>query len=822
MLRAHVSWMAIAALAITLLLAGSAWAQRTEEVIYTFPDEQQGEFPNSLVSYAPDALYGTTVQGGPYEVGTLFDLGTVSGSENVIYWFGSIGTQSDYPGGLVLDSAGNLYGVAENGLLPNDNPAYGVIWKLPGVISGDVVYAFSGGADGADPSIGFIDSAGNIYGTTNRGGNTTSPYCLSLGSGTLPGCGTVFKVDLSGNLTVLYTFTGGSDGGVPVGGLTADSSGNLYGATYYGGDIASSVCVPYGGWRGCGVVFELTPSGNGAWTEVVLYTFAGGSDGAQPQASPVFDFAGNLYGTTTFGGDNANTNCRYGTATGCGVVYKLTPTTSGNWTEAVLHAFSGGTDGMRPSIGAILDSAGNLYGTAIDTAYELTPTLAGPWTHTLLYTFCSQTNCTDGDIPFSNVILDSAGNLYGGTDKGGSATCNCGVIYELLAPSGPPPTTTTVTSSLNPSSTGQSVMFTAAVTPATGPTGTVAFSADGTTILSGCAAVPLASGTASCSTSSLANGIHSIMAIYSGDSNYGSSAGGVLQTVESSISPTNTTVVSNENPSQSGQAVTFAATVTPSGGPSGSVAFTADGSGLAGCGAVALASGSAQCSTSALAVGSHNIVATYSGDSSYSGSTGSMTQVVQAAPVGTFTLTVAPPSEEVRAGDTATYTVTVTSRDGFSGPVSLSCAGQPADAGYNFDPVTVTVPAGGSAQSTLTIQTTTRDGSPIQAAKIYGLRFTNDDFHGERQPADGQSVAGDQRSGVRWAFFLFLPALALTGRRARASRLVRCLLALLLLALLLGMGGCGGHHQVYTITITGTANANPPVTQSAAVSLVVD
>jgi uncharacterized repeat protein (TIGR03803 family) len=182
------------------------------------------------------------------------------------------------------------------------------------------------------------DSVGNLYGTTNYGGD--------LGCYSPDGCGTVFKIDRTGKESVLHAFTGASDGAFPKGALIRDSEGNLYGTTYEGGNES---CGP-----GCGVVFQLNPAGK----EIILHSFTGPPDGKWPDgqtAGPglVRDAAGNLYGTTQFGG--AAGGC-YGD--GCGTIFKLDA--SGH--ETVLYSFTGGADGSVPQ-DLILDAAGNLYGT---------------------------------------------------------------------------------------------------------------------------------------------------------------------------------------------------------------------------------------------------------------------------------------------------------------------------------------------------------------------------------------------------------------------------------------------------------------------------
>ena len=305
-----------------------------------------------------------------------------------------------------------------------------------------VPYTFTGGGDGAAPAAGLIsDSKGNLYGTAAYGGDTSGSSCPGQNPPT--GCGVIFELSppsVGGGPwteTVLYTFTGGSDGGVPYAGLTFDSKGNLYGTTSHGGDTSGSNCSGIGG---CGVVFELSPPsvGGGPWTETVLCTFTGGSDGGVPYAGLIFDAGGNLYGTTSGGGSSTY-----------GVVFELSPPSGGSpWNETVLYAFTGVDDGESPLASLIFDSKGNLYGIAFGgkagygVAFELTPPSggSGPWNEAVLYTFHSR---SDGAYPYAGLIFDSKGNLYGTTSNGGDtsgsnckATRGCGVVFELSPPTG--------------------------------------------------------------------------------------------------------------------------------------------------------------------------------------------------------------------------------------------------------------------------------------------------------------------------------------------------------------------------------------------------
>jgi uncharacterized repeat protein (TIGR03803 family) len=217
----------------------------------------------------------------------------------------------------------------------------------------------------------------------------------------------------------LYSFKGGADGVSPYAGVIQDAQGNLYGTTFYGGEVACS--------GGCGTVFKLSKTGK----ETVLYRFKGGADGASPIAGVIQDADGTLYGTAVLGGD---TTC----AGGCGVVFKLNKT--GKLT--VLHRFTGGSDGGQPATGVIQDAHGNLYGTAefggdlscgqdgvgCGTVFKLSKT----GKYTVLHTF---TGGTDGANPNAGVIKDANGNLYGTTYDGGSSHCNsgCGTVFTLSA-----------------------------------------------------------------------------------------------------------------------------------------------------------------------------------------------------------------------------------------------------------------------------------------------------------------------------------------------------------------------------------------------------
>ncbi len=281
-----------------------------------------------------------------------------------------------------------------------------------------VLYSFTGGSDGGDPHSALaFDSAGNAYGTTVTGGDSTF--------------GTVFQLTQHSNgkwtETVLYSFLGGNDGKNPYGGVTVDAKGNLYGTTAAGGSGGS--CAS----DGCGTVFTLTRSGK-TWTESILYSFQGGKvDGWNPGGGVIFDPQGNLYGTTADGGSAHGCSGQ-----GCGVVYELSTVKGGGWRETVIHRFSDGKDGSRGSLGVLLlDSAGNLYGVAelggahaVGTVFKLTPS-GGTWTFSTLDAF---RGLPHPGFPYGGVIADTSGNLYGTTYFGGKN--GLGSVYQLTNTNG--------------------------------------------------------------------------------------------------------------------------------------------------------------------------------------------------------------------------------------------------------------------------------------------------------------------------------------------------------------------------------------------------
>jgi uncharacterized repeat protein (TIGR03803 family) len=419
---APLSW-TIAALALTTAGCIPSAAQ-TESVLYGFQGGSDGAQPVAgLIADKAGNLYGTTAFGGAADSGTVYELTNVAGSwtDTVLYTFQG-GTDGAYPySTLVFDESGNLYGTTLAG--GTGCSICGTVFKLTnrrGTWTETLLHSF-GGLDGENPYGSLLrDSAGNLYGTTYSGGTSFA--------------GTVYELTAQDDKhkapwpeTVLYSFTGEADGGLPLSDLVRDQSGRLYGTTTGGGS------------DGFGVVFQLTPPRfrSAPWTETAIYSFTGGSDGAEPYDGVVFDRHGSLVGAAALGGDPS---CSGG---GCGTVYQLTPppTPHGTWSENTLYAFTGGLDGAQPLAKPILDAKGNVFGTTsfdgtaypcypyCGTVFELAPPTASTpmWTETTLYGFAGG---SDGSSPEASLLLGKLGVLYGTTTSGGDQ--GEGTVFEIV------------------------------------------------------------------------------------------------------------------------------------------------------------------------------------------------------------------------------------------------------------------------------------------------------------------------------------------------------------------------------------------------------
>jgi uncharacterized repeat protein (TIGR03803 family) len=343
---------------------------------------------------------------------------------------------------LTFDSAGNLYGTTYGGgafgagtvfeLSPNGNGGW----------NETVLYSFTGGADGANPTYSYVmfDSVGNLYGTAANGG--------------VNGYGVAFELSpasASWTETVLYSFANDGDGANPMNGLIFDPAGNLYGTNsagvfelspsggswteqvIYGASNTNGLTMHAGNIFGIitnqQIVFELSPNGNGGWNPTAIFTFDF-EDGWFPVGIPVLDQAGNLYGATSAGGTGNHGEGNFGT------VYRVRPIRTGKkkvvWSERVIHNFWDIRSGESPSAGVVLDAAGNVYCTTlwggkheVGTVFELAAVGKGGYKFKILWSF----NQLDGWLPEASLILDSAGNLYGTTVAGGSS--GYGVVFEV-------------------------------------------------------------------------------------------------------------------------------------------------------------------------------------------------------------------------------------------------------------------------------------------------------------------------------------------------------------------------------------------------------
>jgi uncharacterized repeat protein (TIGR03803 family) len=399
---------------------------QSERVLYSFcamSNCADGSDPaGNLILDGTGNFYGTTAAGGivgglcqSFGCGTVFER-TASGTLKILYSFSASPDGQDPMGGLVRDSQGNLYGTTGYGGNAGGvcgTNGCGTVFKLVktgATYTEKVLYAFTGGTDGANPGSGLVrDTGGNLYGTTLRGGGS--------GCSSGAGCGTVFKITSADNEAILYSFTGNADGAMPSASLIVDAASNLYGTTAYGGNFGGGC-----GSLGCGVVFRVTPAGR----QGVLYTFTGGADGQSPMAPLLRDGMGNFYGTTSTGGDVSNIACSV-EENGCGVVFELTE----KRVLRTLYSFTGyPTDGQHPLAGLVRDTQGNLYGTTDwggpsndGTVFKITPS----GVETVLHSFRGG---SDGLNPHGSLVLDAKGNLCGTALYGGAF--GDGVLFKVI------------------------------------------------------------------------------------------------------------------------------------------------------------------------------------------------------------------------------------------------------------------------------------------------------------------------------------------------------------------------------------------------------
>ncbi|MGA8491017.1 MAG: choice-of-anchor tandem repeat GloVer-containing protein [Terriglobales bacterium] len=344
--------------------SGGTWI---EKVLYSFCSAtncEDGTNPEGLVSGADGKLYGIAQTGGGDGFGAVFQLTPGKGgtwSYKVLHNFDFSDGDGYYPYSLIVDATGNLYGVTDWGGAYNSGTVFELTAGAKDKWTEKKLHSFNdNGKDGYAPfGVLMFDADGNLYGTTTRGGASGTGCGGS-------GCGTVFRLKPGANgkwtEKVLHSFNGnGKDGYDPWGGVVSDAAGNLYGTTNAGGA------------SGCGAVLKVAPAASGKWTEQVLHSFENSSnDGCNPVAGLTVDAAGNLYGTTFYGGLYND-----------GTIFKLTLGTNGKWREKLVHNFDWSVyvkDGTLPGAGVIFDTKGNLYGTTenggdynFGTVFEFTP-----------------------------------------------------------------------------------------------------------------------------------------------------------------------------------------------------------------------------------------------------------------------------------------------------------------------------------------------------------------------------------------------------------------------------------------------------------------
>ena len=395
--------------AVTLLfvlgLSLTTATATSTDVIFSL-EEDEGEYADTdLETDSAGNIYGTTVLGGDFGGGTVFQLSPSPNGwvHTVLYSFTGGADGGEPYKGVTIDRQGNLYGTAVTGGSGNCEGGCGVVYKLTnngGTWTQTIVHAFTGGNDGSGPGARVtVDPNGNIYGMAPTGGEF--------------GLGTIYKIRPTSHggwiFNVIHTFSGGPDGATGSAGRMILRYGHLYGAVTAGGNYGS------------GIVFRLNPGGVGERDLKVLYSFRGQPDGSFPYGALLFDGLGNIYGTTYYGGAN-----------GIGSVYKLSPQRIGEWTEEVVYSFQEGADGNSPISNLVIDNAGNLFGTTSEgglgsgTIFKLSPVGGGKWNETVVHAFEGP---PDGGFAYNGMVVDIFGNFYGATVHGGDN--NDGCVYQF-------------------------------------------------------------------------------------------------------------------------------------------------------------------------------------------------------------------------------------------------------------------------------------------------------------------------------------------------------------------------------------------------------
>lgn len=551
-----------------------------------------GDFPQGAVTFDTSGnLFGTTNIGGASGDGTVFEVARGSSTLTTVLSFS--GSNGSFPqGALTFDSIGDLFGTTDSGG-PGNN---GTVFEIAKASGNLTTLATFNGSNGAYPEAGVIlDASGDLFGTTESGGAV--------------GSGTVFEITKgSGIVTTLVNFDiwntySTSNGAYPVAPVIFDSSGNLFGTTSAGGA------------NGCGTVFEIA-KGSGALTTLATFMV---SNGENPEAAVTFDSSGDLFGTT----EGANSSAVWGT------VFEIA---KGSGTLTTISSFNG-TDGGNPKAAVTFDTSGNLFGTTsgggadgYGTVFEIAK---GSNSLSTLASF----NGTDGEAPEAAVALDTSGNLFGTTYNGGAA--GDGALFELakatqLAYTDAPASTTAGVA------LGGSDGIQVTLQDASGST-----VEDGSTVTLTLTGGAFVGGAKTISTEAI-NGVATFndLAI-SANGNYTLTASdGTLASASTSFSigaiTTTTINAMGPNPSIPTEAVTANVTVTGSvpDGETISLEDTSNGNAVVGTGTIASGSATVIIPAGSWTAGSHSIVAVYSGDSSFAGSTSSavVQSVVKATP----------------------------------------------------------------------------------------------------------------------------------------------------------------------------------------------
>jgi len=429
-------------LAAALVAASASWSGASAYTLTTLRNFcalrscTDGQYPQGgLITDAAGTLYGATSQGGQFGKGTIYQLSRDPNTGKFVYRLlysfcpqAGCGDGESPTGPLIIDTAGNLYGTTNVGGSANGGVAFELAVKSGKRIRTlKVLYAFgSQSGDGYQPYAG-LTYAGAASGIPYDG---VSSLFGATSEGGAQRAGTAFELTNNGGSwseTVIYNFCSKvvgvcRDGRNPSGGLVVDGSGILFGTAQYGGEY------------GHGIIFKLEEDA-GSWTETVLHNFcaeANCTDGQYPSSTLVLDGMGNLFGTLPYGG-TANGGC-------CGFIYKLVP--RGTLSPySIAYEFCDKTDcrdGANPYGALIVDSSGNLLGTTETGGGHNTDgshlgggtvfSLSGSSLQTL-YAFCARANCLDGKYPVAGLVMDPSGNLFGTTSAGGKFAA--GTLFEL-------------------------------------------------------------------------------------------------------------------------------------------------------------------------------------------------------------------------------------------------------------------------------------------------------------------------------------------------------------------------------------------------------